>query len=209
MPNYWANVQREEAVHLSTPLVAHTAATSPSRTNESFIKNENIPPSRLYLCDGYTFLGDNHCPCANNRKTDRAGASRLGKEARRDRKKKRRATAERIGDRACPASAAKPAERPLTQYEFVRLEREKAEHIKRAVRMAKRGFERIEKRWDEREAADSKAENLTAATLDRHDTIIRRNLGMNESPERPCAVNLSVLSGGRAVVQVNQKKEQQ
>ena len=103
----------------------------------------------------------------------------------------------------------KPAERPLTQYEFVRLEREKAEHIKRAVRMAKRGFERIEKRWDEREAADSKAENLTAATLDRHDTIIRRNLGMNESPERPCAVNLSVLSGGRAVVQVNQKKEQQ
>ena len=73
--------------------------------------------------------------------------------------------------------------------------------------MATRGFERIERLWDEREAIDSKAESLTAATLDRHDTIIRRNLGMNESPERSSAVNLNVLSGGRAVVQVNQKNE--
>lgn len=85
------------------------------------------------------------------------------------------------------------------------IEREKTEHIVRAVRMAKRGLERIEKLWDEREAVDSKAENLTAATLDRHDTIIRRNLGMNESPERTSALNLAVLSGGRAIVQVNQK----
>jgi len=61
------------------------------------------------------------------------------------------------------------------------IEREKAEHIKRAVRMAKRGFERIERLWDEQEAADCKAESLTAATLDKHDAIIRRNLGMNET----------------------------
>jgi hypothetical protein len=87
------------------------------------------------------------------------------------------------------------------------IEQEKVKHIKRAVSMAKRGFERIERLWDEKEAVDSKAENLTAATLDRHDTIIRRNLGMNESPERSSAVNLSVLCGGRAVVQINQKNE--
>lgn len=73
--------------------------------------------------------------------------------------------------------------------------------------MAKRGFERIERLWDEKEAVDSKAENLDAATLDQHDTIIRRNLGTNESPDRSSAVNLSVLSGGRAIVQVNQKNE--
>ena len=35
------------------------------------------------------------------------------------------------------------------------IEREKAQHIKRAVRMAKRGFERIERLWDERDLADS------------------------------------------------------
>ena len=87
------------------------------------------------------------------------------------------------------------------------IEREKVEHIKRAVQMAKRGFERIEKLWDEREAVDCKAENLTAATLDRHDTIIRRNLGMNESPDKSSAVNLAVLAGGRAVVQVKQENE--
>jgi hypothetical protein len=51
------------------------------------------------------------------------------------------------------------------------IEREKAEHVKRAVRMAKRGFERIERLWDEQEAADCKTESLTAATLDKHDAI--------------------------------------
>lgn len=30
---------------------------------------------------------------------------------------------------------------------------------------------------------------------------------MNESPERSSAVNLNMLSGGRAIVQVNQKNE--
>jgi hypothetical protein len=60
------------------------------------------------------------------------------------------------------------------------IEREKAQHIRRAVRMAKRGFERIERLWDEREAADCKTESLIATTLDKHDAIIRRNLGIND-----------------------------
>jgi hypothetical protein len=34
------------------------------------------------------------------------------------------------------------------------IEREKAEHIKRAVRMARRGFEPIERLWDAAEAVD-------------------------------------------------------
>jgi len=87
------------------------------------------------------------------------------------------------------------------------IEREKAEHVKRAVRMAKRGFERIERLWDEREAANCKAESLTAATLDKHDAIIRRNLGMNDEKRPTSALNLNVLSGGRALVQVNQKNQ--
>ncbi len=84
------------------------------------------------------------------------------------------------------------------------IEREKAEHVKRAVRMAKRGFERIERLWDEQEAADCKTESLTAATLDKHDAIIRRNLGMNNEERPMSSLNLSVLSGGRALVQIAQ-----
>ena len=80
------------------------------------------------------------------------------------------------------------------------IEREKAEHIRRIVAIAKRGFRRIEKLWDETEAADSKAESLAAATLDKHDAIIRRNLGMSETSAGSCSLNLHVLTGGRAMI---------
>ena len=80
------------------------------------------------------------------------------------------------------------------------IEQEKAKHIQCAVRLAKRGFERIEKLWDETEVADSKAESLAAATLDKHDAIIRRNLGMNETSAGSCSLNLHVLTGGRAII---------
>jgi len=84
------------------------------------------------------------------------------------------------------------------------IEREKAEHIKRIVAIAKRGFRRIEKLWDETEVADSKAESLAAATLDKHDAIIRRNLGMNEAPAGSCSLNLHVLTGGRRIISPQQ-----
>jgi hypothetical protein len=88
------------------------------------------------------------------------------------------------------------------------IEREKAEHVRRAVRMAKRGFERIERLWDEQEAADCKSESLTAATLDKHDAIIRRNLGMNESPGGSCFLNVAVLTGGRTIIEAQQTIDQ-
>jgi hypothetical protein len=86
------------------------------------------------------------------------------------------------------------------------IEAEKVKHIKRAVSMAKRGFERIERMWDEN-SPEVRSENLAAATVDKHDAIIRRNLGMGENQRGSGAVNLAVLCGGRAVVQVNQKNE--
>src|SRR2546425_171244 len=49
------------------------------------------------------------------------------------------------------------------------IQHEKEEHIRRAVTMGKRGFERIEKLWDEKEAVDPRQESFAAATLDRHD----------------------------------------
>jgi hypothetical protein len=81
------------------------------------------------------------------------------------------------------------------------IEREKAEHVRRAVTMAKRGFRRIEKLWDENEIPEVRTESLAAATLDKHDAIIRRNLGMNETQGGSGTLNLNVLvGGGRRVI---------
>ena len=81
------------------------------------------------------------------------------------------------------------------------IEREKAEHVRQAVTMAKRGFRRIEKLWDENEIPEVRTESLAAATLDKHDAIIRRNLGMNETQGGSGTLNLDVLvAGGRRIV---------
>src|SRR6516164_6026468 len=45
------------------------------------------------------------------------------------------------------------------------IEREKSEHIRRAVAMGKRGFERIGKLWDENEAVDPKQEQAASSAL--------------------------------------------
>jgi hypothetical protein len=82
------------------------------------------------------------------------------------------------------------------------IQRQKAEHIKRAVAMGKRGFERIERLWDEKEPVDPKQESFAAATLNRHDDIVRRNLGMNDEERPMSSLNLNVLCGGRAIVQI-------
>ena len=79
------------------------------------------------------------------------------------------------------------------------IEREKAEHTRRIVAIAKRGFRRIEKIWDENAIPEARVESLVAATLDKHDTIIRRNLGMNEAPPVQPALNLNILANHTAV----------
>jgi hypothetical protein len=88
------------------------------------------------------------------------------------------------------------------------IEREKAEHIKRIVAIAKRGFRRIEKLWDENAVPEARAESLAAATLDKHDAIIRRNLGMNETSAGSCSLNLHVLTGGRTIISPQQSTGQ-
>jgi hypothetical protein len=75
------------------------------------------------------------------------------------------------------------------------IEREKAEHIRRAVTMGKRGYDRINRMWNENALAEVKDESLAATTLDKHDAIIRRNLGMNEMANGSGILNLNVLAG--------------
>ena len=81
------------------------------------------------------------------------------------------------------------------------IEYQKTEHIKRAVKMATCGFELIERLWEVNQSPEARAESLAAATLDKHDQIIRRNLGMNETQRGSGTLNLDVLvAGGRTIV---------
>ena len=73
----------------------------------------------------------------------------------------------------------------------------RTEHIKRAVAMGRRGYERIERLWDEREAVDPKQEQFASSALDKHDTIVRRNLGMSDKQPPSASLNLKVLTQGR------------
>jgi hypothetical protein len=72
------------------------------------------------------------------------------------------------------------------------------------VAIAKRGFRRIEKLWDENAVPEARAESLTAATLDKHDAIIRRDLGMNATSTGSCSLNVAVLTGGRTIISPRQ-----
>jgi hypothetical protein len=106
--------------------------------------------------------------------------------------------------RQCIAGVAKQLMAELGPW----IEREKAEHIRRIVAIAKRGFQRIEKMWEENEIPEAKAESLVAATLDKHDAIIRRNLDMNETQVGSGSLNLDVLvGGGRVIVAAPQQQE--
>ena len=69
------------------------------------------------------------------------------------------------------------------------------------VRIVKRGFQRIEKLWEENEIPEARTESLVASALEKHDQIIRRNLGMNETQVGSGTLNLNVLvGGGRRVI---------
>jgi uncharacterized protein YPO0396 len=81
------------------------------------------------------------------------------------------------------------------------IEQEKAEHIGRPVNIAKRGLQRIERLWDENAVPEARTESLAAATLDKHDQIIRRNLGLNDAAPSAGALSLNILTN-HSLVQV-------
>jgi hypothetical protein len=61
--------------------------------------------------------------------------------------------------------------------------------------MGKRGYERINRMWDENALLEVRDESLAATTLDKHDAIIRRNLGMNETGDGSGTLSVNVLTG--------------
>jgi hypothetical protein len=76
--------------------------------------------------------------------------------------------------------------------------------------MGKRGYERIERMWDANHAVDPKQEQFASSALDKHDAIIRRNLGMNETGVGSGTLNLNVLAGrvGRTRIAIEQQPNQ-
>jgi hypothetical protein len=60
---------------------------------------------------------------------------------------------------------------------------------------------------ERKQPIDPKQESLAAATLDRHDEIVRRNLGMNENAAPVSPLNLSVLSQNTVISFADEKLE--
>jgi hypothetical protein len=60
---------------------------------------------------------------------------------------------------------------------------------------------------ERKQPIDPKQESLAAATLDRHDEIVRRNLGMNENAGPVSPLNLSVLSQNTVISFADEKLE--
>lgn len=91
------------------------------------------------------------------------------------------------------------------------IEREKRAHIKRALKRAKSGLKRITKRSKGYQVYDAKAQQLIdietnpkdemhlATAEDKYDGIIRRNLGMNETPVGSGSLSLRILTEGAAI----------
>jgi hypothetical protein len=58
--------------------------------------------------------------------------------------------------------------------------------------------------WDESDAVDPKQEQFASSALDKHDTIIRRNLGMSDNQPAVSSLNVDVLTQGRRLIAIEQ-----
>jgi hypothetical protein len=94
------------------------------------------------------------------------------------------------------------------------IEREKRDQIKRAIKRSKLAQKRLSKVADGYQVYDSKSGQLVnvecapkdemhiASAEEKYDSIIRRNLGMDDGKAPAGSVNLNILTG-QAAVQVN------
>jgi hypothetical protein len=96
------------------------------------------------------------------------------------------------------------------------IEKEKKSHIKRALRRSKLGLKRLDRVAEGYQVYDAKAGRLVdldtnpkdemniAQAEEKYDSIIRRNLGMNEGSGLGGSLSIQVLTN-QAAVQVSQK----
>jgi hypothetical protein len=88
------------------------------------------------------------------------------------------------------------------------IEAEKRDHVKRMVTRAKRSFTRYDRLYDKLDETDDtlspKDEAFMARAEDMNDGIVRRALGMSDSLNPSAPLNVGVLIGGNAAVQIVQ-----
>jgi hypothetical protein len=58
--------------------------------------------------------------------------------------------------------------------------------------MGKGGYEPMGRLWDQEESVDAKQEHFASSALDKHDSIVRRNLGMSDNQPASSSLNLNV-----------------
>jgi hypothetical protein len=79
------------------------------------------------------------------------------------------------------------------------IERMRADHIKYIVQLSRKALGRVDQIFATKPPAAPKDESFAAQAIDKHDAIIRRNLGMGEQNSTN-SLNVNVLvAGGRSV----------
>lgn len=79
------------------------------------------------------------------------------------------------------------------------IERMRADHVKYIVGLSQKALKRLDLLFETKPPAAPKDEQFSAAAIEKHDSIIRRNLGMSEQNAQG-SLNLNVLiAGGRSV----------
>lgn len=76
------------------------------------------------------------------------------------------------------------------------IEEQRARHVKHIVGLSRAGLARLERLYSENEPTAAKDEQFAAAAMEKHDSIIRRNLGMGDNGTGSTSLNVAVLVGG-------------
>jgi hypothetical protein len=105
--------------------------------------------------------------------------------------------------RTCDAVAARIEARTVETLKDLEpwIEEQRAVHVKAIVGLSRKGLARLESLYDKAKPKQAKDEQFAAAAMEKHDQIIRRNLGMGDNGTGSTSLNVAVLvGGGRKVI---------
>jgi hypothetical protein len=108
--------------------------------------------------------------------------------------------------RTCDAVAARIEARTVETLKDLEpwIEEQRAVHVKAIVGLSRKGLARLESLYDKAKPKAAKDEQFAAAAMEKHDQIIRRNLGMGDNGTGSTSLNVAVLvGGGRKVIGPN------
>jgi len=113
------------------------------------------------------------------------------------------AAANKAIDQTCRAVAARIEERAAQTLKDLApwIEEQRAVHVRHIVGLSRKALVRLDDLFNQNKPDSPKDEQFSAAAIEKHDTIIRRNLGMSDNGSGSNTLNIGVLvGGGRQVV---------